>query len=47
MFEVHHIGSWARYPGLRLDLANLSLLCRGCHKWVHSRGNTGRLFLRD
>lgn len=46
LHEVHHIGSWGKFPELRLDLGNLSLLCFGCHKWVHSRHNAGRLFLR-
>jgi DNA (cytosine-5)-methyltransferase 1 len=46
LHEVHHIGSWARFPELRLDTGNLSLLCFGCHKWVHSRSNAERLFLR-
>ena len=46
MFEVHHIGSWAKFPELRLVTENLVLLCRCCHLFVHSRANTDRQFVR-
>ncbi|MCA9646558.1 MAG: HNH endonuclease, partial [Myxococcales bacterium] len=45
-YHVHHIGSWATHPGLRLELANLVLLCRPCHRWVHSSENTRGELLR-
>lgn len=44
-FEVHHITPF-RYRDLRLELGNLILLCVGCHKWVHSKRNTERRFIR-
>ncbi len=41
----HHIRPWASYPEGRLDLDNLVTLCGRCHRWVHSRKNTEKLFL--
>lgn len=38
-FHVHHVASWTLYPALRLDMANLVLLCAGCHRFVHSTAN--------
>lgn len=42
---AHHIKSFAEYPDLRTDMANLVTLCRACHEWVHSNANTARDFL--
>jgi hypothetical protein len=42
--HVHHIVSFA-VEALRTDLSNLVLLCADCHRWIHSRANTGRKFL--
>jgi len=43
-FHIHHIVSFA-VRELRCDLNNLVLLCKPCHKWVHSRRNTEKEFL--
>lgn len=47
LHEVHHVGSWAKFHDLRLELSNLALLCFDCHKFVHSRRNSGHEFIRN
>ena len=47
LHEVHHIASWAKFPELQRDIANLVLLCYGCHKFVHSRENELGEFIRN
>lgn len=42
--HIHHIIPF-RYKKHRADPDNLVLLCRRCHRFVHSRKNTKRLFL--
>lgn len=42
--HVHHIVSF-QVRELRTVLTNLVLLCADCHRWVHSRANTGGEFL--
>lgn len=44
--DVHHIAGWKHFPELRLDAANLILLCRGCHRFIHSKSNTDGRFIR-
>jgi len=36
--HVHHIRSFAEFPALRLDPANLQTLCRPCHHAKHRKG---------
>ena len=36
--HVHHILPFAEYAGLRLNVNNLTVLCRDCHILVHSKG---------
>lgn len=43
--EVHHVAVWTTFPELRIDLGNLRLMCRGCHRFIHSRSNTAGEFL--
>jgi hypothetical protein len=43
-FHIHHIVPFA-VKELRSELTNLVLLCSTCHRWVHSRSNTERLFI--
>lgn len=45
-YDVHHIVRWASRPDLGTDRSNLVLLCRGCHRFVHSADNTGGQFMR-
>ncbi len=44
--HVHHIVSFA-VKELRAETTNLVLLCTSCHRWVHSKRNTERLFIHD
>ena len=44
--HIHHIVSFA-VRSLRAEPTNLVLLCTPCHRWVHSKRNTERLFIRD
>lgn len=46
-FHVHHVYSFTSYPEHRSDVDNLMLLCQGCHKWVHSRNNVDRLYIKE
>lgn len=43
-FHIHHIVSF-QVKEKRLDLDNLILLCKECHKWVHSKKNTNNKFI--
>lgn len=43
--HIHHIKGWSEYPALRLDAANVIVLCDVCHHWVHSNANTSRAFI--
>ena len=45
-FHVHHIAVWNRYRDLAFDPDNTVLLCRPCHRWVHSRSNAKSELLR-
>ena len=46
-YEVHHRGSWLKFPELRTERSNLVLLCRKCHQFVHSRANEIGEFIRN
>lgn len=46
-FHVHHVFSFTRYPDYRSDVDNLMLLCEKCHRWVHSRKNVDRLYIKE
>ena len=43
-FHIHHIVSF-EVEELRADYDNLCLLCRECHRWIHSKENKDREFL--
>lgn len=43
-FHIHHVWSF-RYQALRARPELLVLLCRDCHRWVHSKANKTRAWL--
>lgn len=43
--HVHHIKPWAGNPEYRFDLENVIVLCRNCHRWVHSKKNKCKIYL--
>jgi len=43
-FHIHHIVSF-QVPELRTEESNLLLLCKPCHKWVHSKKNIDKELL--
>lgn len=45
-FHVHHIVSF-QVKELRTEPSNLVLLCKDCHKFVHGKGNTQKLFIKE
>lgn len=45
-FHVHHIVSF-QVPELRTDPNNLVLLCKECHKFVHSKQNSTKQFIKE
>jgi 5-methylcytosine-specific restriction endonuclease McrA len=44
LFDVHHVEPF-EVVERRADTANLVLLCRRCHRFVHSKKNVGREWL--
>lgn len=46
-FHVHHVYSFTMYPDHRSDVDNLMLLCQDCHRWVHSRENVDKLYIKE
>lgn len=45
-FHIHHMVSF-QIRELRCNVDNLVLLCKTCHKWVHSRKNTTKQFIKE
>jgi len=45
-FHIHHIISF-QIPEFRTDVNNLVLLCKECHKFVHSKKNTEKQFIEE
>ena len=45
-FHIHHIVSF-QVRELRTDPGNLVLLCKKCHKFVHSKENVDKQFIKD
>jgi len=43
--NIHHIVSFA-VEKLRLEPSNLILLCSACHRWVHSKKNKNKEFIK-
>ncbi len=46
-FHIHHIISFSEAKELQADPENLTLLCRDCHHWVHSKANADNEFLKE
>jgi thymidylate synthase (FAD) len=44
--NVHHLKPWAGNPLLRFELSNVVVLCRKCHRYVHSKNNTTKEFIK-
>lgn len=44
-FHIHHIVSF-QVRELRTEISNLVLLCKDCHKFVHSKKNKNKLFIK-
>ena len=42
--QVHHIKTWAKYPGLRFVEANGITLCKRCHDSVRGKENDFEYF---
>lgn len=45
-FHIHHIVSFM-VKELRSEPNNLVLLCKECHRWVHSKKNANKEFLKE
>lgn len=45
-FHIHHIISF-QVKELQTEVSNLVLLCRDCHKFVHSKRNTTKKFIKE
>jgi hypothetical protein len=45
-FHVHHVVSF-QVKELQTEPSNLVLLCRDCHKFVHSKKNINKIFIKD
>lgn len=44
--HIHHIVSFS-VAELRTDVNNLILLCFCCHRWVHSKKNSKKLYIKE
>ena len=44
-FHIHHIISF-QIKEYRSELSNLVLLCKECHRWVHSKKNITKKFIK-
>lgn len=44
-FHIHHLVSF-QVIELRCDVSNLILLCKDCHRWVHSKKNINKQFIK-
>lgn len=45
-FHIHHITSF-QVKELRTEITNLILLCKVCHKFVHSKRNITKKFIKE
>lgn len=45
-FHIHHITSF-QFKNLQTKSSNLVLLCKDCHKFVHSKENINKQFIKE
>lgn len=45
-FHIHHLVSF-QVRELRSEVSNLILLCKDCHRWVHSKKNINKQFIKN
>ena len=45
-FHIHHIVTF-QVRELRAELSNLILLCKECHRWVHSNQNINKDYIKE
>lgn len=45
-FHIHHLVSF-QVIELRSEVSNLILLCKDCHRWVHSKKNINKQFIKN
>jgi len=45
-FHIHHLVSF-QVRELRCEVSNLILLCKDCHRWVHSKKNINKQFIKN
>ena len=45
-FHIHHIVSF-QVREKRSEVSNLVLLCKTCHRWVHSKKNVEKQFIKE
>lgn len=45
-FHIHHLVSF-QVRELRSEVSNLILLCKECHRWVHSNKNINKQFIKN
>lgn len=43
--HAHHVKPWTKNPESRFELSNIITVCKECHTWIHSKGNTENEFL--
>lgn len=45
-FHIHHIISFS-VKEFRCEITNLILLCKECHRWIHSKNNVNKDFIKE
>lgn len=45
-FHIHHLTSFS-VVSLRANVDNLILVCKECHRWIHSKKNTKKEFINE
>jgi len=45
-FHIHHIISF-QHKAYRADVDNLLLVCKECHRWIHSKKNKSKQYIKE